>query len=406
MISVDDAVEIVLGEAETLPTMHVVIEGSKGYILSEPVFSDIDFPAFDRVMMDGYALMAASSGEGVILPVDGVVSAGEFRTDPVPEGHAVKIMTGAPLPPGTDAVIQVELTSDAGDGNVKLNAGIESGTNIAVQGEEVKKGVELLPVGLVIDSAVASVMAMAGRAKVNVYSVPRIGILSTGSELVRPSKKIPEPGQIRDSNTYGLNVQCLLWGGVPIRLGNPGDDPDELKRFIEKGLEYNILALTGGVSMGDYDLAPDILREIGVEILFHKVAQKPGKPLLFGKRDKTYVFGLPGNPVAAYLGFELYAGPLIRRMSGDVDFRTEWFKATAAGEFKVKTDRTLLKASKIVWEDGGWKAYPVDSMGSADIFAVVGTNSFVRLKEGKYVVPAGEEVDFFFTRGNHHGTQR
>jgi molybdopterin molybdotransferase len=406
MKSVDEAVDIVLGEAETLPAMRVVIQGSKGYILSDPVYSDIDFPAFDRAMMDGYAVKASISGEDVVLPVDGVIGAGEFRSEPVPEGHSVKIMTGAPLPPGTDAVIQVELTSETEDGKVKLYAGVDPGANIAKQGEEAEKGSVLLPAGTVADSAAVSVMAMAGKTMVRVYSIPQVGILPTGSELVRPSRQIPEPGQVRDSNTYGLSIQCLSWGGIPIRLGHPADDPNKLKKYIEKGLSYNILVISGGVSMGDFDLIPDVLTELGVEIIFHKVAQKPGKPLLFGKHETTYVFGMPGNPVAAYLGFELYAGPMIRRMAGEVEYKTRWYKGIAAGDFKVSSDRTQFKASKVYWDEGVWKAEPVPSRGSADILAVVGTNSFVRFDKGKYTVPAGNEVDFFFTRGHLHGTQR
>ena len=406
MITIDEAVEIVLGEAKPLPSMLMPIEDSKDYVLADPVCADIDFPPFDRAMMDGYAIKASSSEEGTIFPVDGIISAGEYREEPVPDGHAVKIMTGAPLPPGTDAVMQIELTSDAGDGRIRLNAKIEPGENIAKQGEEASKGSVLLPAGTVVDSAAASVMAMAGRTTVNVHRLPRVGIIPTGSELVNPSDKIPALGKIRDSNTYGLIIQCLAWRGIPIRLGNPGDDPEVLGEYIEKGLGYNILAICGGVSMGDYDLVPGILEKLGVEIFFHKVAQKPGKPMLFGKRGMNYIFGLPGNPVAAYLGFELYAGPMIRRMAGEVGFRTRWFKGVSVGNFRVSSDRAQFKPCRVEWEDRGWKVYPVATKGSADIFSVVGTNAFGRFEKGNYTVPIGEEVDFFFTRGGLYGTHR
>ncbi|MFH1675397.1 MAG: gephyrin-like molybdotransferase Glp [bacterium] len=406
MISVEKAVEIVLGEAKPLPSMAVMIESSKGYILSEPVRADIDFPPFDRVMMDGYALEASRSGEGVILPVDGVIGAGEYREETVPDGHCVKIMTGASLPRGTNAVIRVEMTSVTGDGKVRLGAKIEPGDNVAMCGEEVKKGTVLLPAGTVADSAAVSVMAMAGCRKTNVYKIPSLGILPTGSELVKPSRKIPSRGKIRDSNTYGLIVQCLTWGGLPVRLGNPGDESGDLSRYIEKGLGCDILVISGGVSMGDYDLVPAVLQDLGVEVIFHKVSQKPCKPLLFGKRGNTYVFGLPGNPVAVYLGFELYVGPMIRRLSGEEDFRTRWFRGMATGDFKIKSDRTQFIPCRIEWEDRRWNAYPVESKGSADIFSVVGTNAFARFNKGAYTVRSNEEVDFFFTRGCLYGTQR
>ena len=162
MIRVDEAVEIVLSTAEPLGEMPIALTGSTGYVLSEPVHADIDFPDFDRAMMDGYALKASDSGEGKILPVDGVIAAGQRWSDPVPDGHAVKIMTGAPMPSGTDAVIEVELTSEAGEGKVKLESKVNAGRNIARQGEEAKKGQLLVPEGAVIDSATASVLAMAG----------------------------------------------------------------------------------------------------------------------------------------------------------------------------------------------------------------------------------------------------
>jgi len=406
MISVDEAVEIVLGTAETLAPITVFTEGSRGYVTSRPVIADMDSPSFDRVMMDGYALMAEFSGDGAVLPVDGIIGAGEFRTDPVPDGHAVKIMTGAPLPPGTDSVIQVELTSDPGNGTVKLNAKLKSGDNVSPQGDEVRKGSVLIPAGTVIDSPAASVCAMAGLSLVEVIGLPKVGVLPTGAELVKPTSQIPAPGYIRDTNTYGIFVQSLSWGGIPIRLGYPSDDPAKIRALIDKGLECDILVITGGVSMGDYDYVPDILKEAGVEILFHKVAQKPGKPILFGRRGEKYVFGLPGNPVAGYLGFELFIGPLIRRIAGETGFRTQWFKGIAAEDFKVKSDRTLFLVSKARWEDGKWAVYPVESKGSADIASVVGTNCFARFEEGRYTVSSGDEVNFFFTRGSLYGAQR
>jgi len=406
MIRVDEAIEIVLSTARPLGEMPVALTGSTGYVLSETVHADIDFPDFDRAMMDGYAVKASDSGEGKILAVDGVIAAGQRWSDPVPDGHAVKIMTGAPIPPGTDAVIEIELTSEAGEGKVKLESRVEAGRNIACRGEEAKRGAVLVPEGAVIDSAIASVLAMAGRIRVQVYRVPLIGILATGSELIDPSEHPAAAGQVRDSNTYGLNAQCLIWRGIPLRLGFAGDDRDRLEAAIERAMAYDVLILTGGVSVGDFDCVPDILAALGVEIKFHRVAMKPGKPVLFGKRGSTWVFGLPGNPVAAFLGFELFIGPLIRRLSGEAEYRTTWFDGVAAGDFRVGSDRTFFSASRVVYEDGIWKAFPVESRGSADIFSVVGANAFVRFEEGRYAVPAGEKVRFFFQRGKQYGTER
>jgi molybdopterin molybdotransferase len=176
-----------------------------------------------------------------------------------------------------------------------------------------------------------------------------------------------------------------------------------LKAGIRRGFEFEIFTITGGVSMGDYDFVPDILREMGVEVLFHKVAQKPGKPILYGKKGSTYVFGLPGNPVAVFLGFELYVGPLIRHLTGEGNYQTKWHKGVSRAEFKINGDRTIFKPAIVELVDGGWKVQPVASHGSADIYSIVGTNAFAKFKEGKYSVPEGTEVEFFIHRGKPYG---
>jgi molybdopterin molybdotransferase len=183
-----------------------------------------------------------------------------------------------------------------------------------------------------------------------------------------------------------------------MRLGQAADDPTQLRAAIEGGLGHDILTITGGVSAGDYDLVPDSLRELGVEVLFHKVAQKPGMPLLFGKRGSTLVFGLPGNPVACFLCFELYVGPAVRRLAGEWDFETKWLDGVAGADSHVKSDRTHFKAAKVRFEGSRWRVHPMPSHGSADIFSVVGTNAFARFEKGKYTVSVGEQVRFFFYR--------
>ncbi len=402
LISISEAVGMVLDSVKPLPSMKVMLQGSKNYRLSQPVYADMDAPSFDRAMMDGYALKASTSGEGVEIEIVGEIAAGKPRSESVPGGKAVKIMTGAPMPEGADAVIEVELTEVVGGNKVRLNAGVKPGKNIAFKGEEMKSGQEILKTGTFIDAPVAAVLAMAGKSMVDVYSLPRIGILVTGTELIDPGNPL-KPGQIRETNTFSLTAQSLIWGGIPIRLGKAGDDPESLKAGIHRGFEYEIFTITGGVSMGDYDLVPDILREMGVEVLFHKVAQKPGKPILYGKKGSTHIFGLPGNPVAVFIGFELYVGPLIRQLAGEGNFQTKWHKGVSTAEFKVNGDRTIFKPAIVEPVDGLWKVQPVPSHGSADIYSIVGTNAFAKFKEGKYSVPEGTEVEFFFHRGKPYG---
>jgi molybdopterin molybdotransferase len=402
MISIDEAVEIVLDAAEALPPIALPLERAWGYALAESVVADTDMPAFDRSMMDGYALAARFSGEGKEVVVVGTVPAGYFYPDPVPDGHAVKIMTGAPLPDGCDAVIPVEFTSEPEGGRVRLHSAVEPGDNIGFRGEEMKRGDEILAPGTPIDPAVAAVLAQVGKSRISVHRRPRVGILVTGTELVDPGE-IPSRGKIRESNSFGLVAQCLTWGAEPVRIGQAGDERRKLAAAISAGLEYDVLAITGGVSMGEFDLVPDLLADLGVEIIFHKVAQKPAKPMLFGKCGPTLVFGLPGNPVACFLGFELYAGPAMRRLAGESEYRTRWHQGMSAGDFKVRSDREHLKPAAVEREGEIWRAHPVATRGSADIYSIVGTNAFARFKQGHYTVPADETIDFFFHRGKSDG---
>jgi molybdopterin molybdotransferase len=403
MISIEEANDIVLGATSPLPVTEIPLDEAGGYVLAEPVNADADAPNFDRSMMDGYAFSTSSVSEADEIEFITIIAAGESFSETVPSGKAVKIMTGAPVPDGCDAVVPVEKTTQLSDNSFQLNSGVKSGDNIALQGEEMKKGQEVLTGGKLIDPPVAAVLAMTGNAKVKVHRRPRVGILVTGTELVGPDET-PGPGKIRESNSYGLVTQCKTWGAVPHRLGQAGDDPDQLRSAIKNGLDFDVLCITGGVSMGDYDYVPGLLKELGVNVLFHKVAQKPAKPILFGKHDSTLVFGLPGNPVASFVGFELYAGPAVRRLAGEIDFRTQWYEGLSSGEFKIKTDRTNLKPVRIERSGNGLLVHPVPTRGSADICSVAGTNAFARFEEGRYTVPSGRPVRFMFHRSKEYGT--
>ncbi len=405
MIPIDKAQKIVLDTLKALDPVKLPLDFAAGMILSEDISADINVPPFDRATMDGYALHASDSGSGAELKIDWIISAGEFIDIAIKRGHAVKIMTGAPVPAGVDTVIQIEKISEPKPGIVKLQDKIESGKNIAYKGEEIKEGQVVLKKGTEISAPVAAVLAQVGIANVPVYPRPSVLILSTGSELVEITDK-PQGGQIRESNSYGLLTQCTRWGGAASRRPWAADNRKSLKGTIEDAIELNpdIIILTGGVSAGDYDLVPGILEELGVEVLFHKVAQKPGKPMLFGKLDEMLIFGLPGNPVAAFLGFELYVGPTIRRMMGESNFSIQFMEATATGDFKIKSDRAFVPHGLAANVDGEWRIAPVESKGSADIFSVVNANAFAIFDKGKYVVKSGEKVRFFLFRGESFGT--
>jgi len=405
MIPIDKAKKIVFDTLQKLDPVKLPLDFAAGLILSEDISADINVPPFDRATMDGYAIHADDSGIGAEMKIDRIIAAGEFSNDTVKRGHAVKIMTGAPVPPGVDTVIQVEKTSEPTSGIVKLQDKIESGKNIAYKGEEIKEGQVILKKGMEISAPVAAVLAQVGIATVPVYPRPSVLLLSTGSELVEITNK-PQAGQIRESNSYGLLAQCTRWGGAASRRPWAADNKKSLKGTIKDAIELNpdIIILTGGVSAGDYDLVPGILQELGVEVLFHKVAQKPGKPMLFGKLGEMLIFGLPGNPVSAFLGFELYVGPTIRRMMGQSDFSTQFMEATATGDFKIKSNRAFIPHGLVENVSGEWRIAPVESKGSADIFSVVNANAFAIFDKGKYVVKSGEKVRFFLFRGENFGT--
>lgn len=405
MITIDEAIKKVL-EKVTLPDpIKLPLEYVSGMVLAEDISSDVDIPPFDKATMDGFAIVASDSGDGSELVVDYTLAAGDFPKTAIKKGHAVRIMTGAPVPDGANAVIQVELTDETGPDRIKLKSKIDKGKNIAKRAEEVKKGDKVLSKGTEITPLVAAVLAQTGCAKVSVYPRPSALILATGSELV-DIDQIPEDGEIRESNSYCILTQCQVWGAAGSRRPLVADRKESLTGAFEDALEMNpeIIIISGGVSVGDFDLVPGILKKLGAEIVFHSVAQKPGKPMLFAIKDETLIFGLPGNPVAVFLTFELYIGPAIRRMLGESSYQTTFHTAKASCEFNVKSDRTFLPASHVKNENGQWTIKPIKSKGSADVVGIINTNAFAVFDKGNYTVNEGDDVKFFFQRGKSVGT--
>jgi molybdopterin molybdotransferase len=397
MITFDQAVSIVLENCTPSGTVKAGIDGAAGKILAQDVISDTNMPPFNRAAMDGYAFRAKDAAECGILKIVGTVAAGEVRSKPVPLGGAVRILTGAPVPADCDTVLQQEKVISEKDERITINAKIEAGMNIASMGEEIKDGQTVLKKGTIVTPPVSAVLAQVGGSSVEIYPVPVAGILTTGSELANPEDKLKK-GQTRESNSCAIYNQCTRFGANPVRLGSASDNSDSLEEKISDGLKHDLLVITGGVSVGKFDLVPDTLKKSGVDILFHKVSQKPGKPILFGKKGNTLVFGLPGNPVAALVCFELYVGPAIRHLSGEVNFRTEWTDARLESATPIDTNRTLFKWCKINTSNGQMQIHPVKSHGSADIMSVAGTDGLARFDEGKYTLGTDVPVKFAYWR--------
>jgi molybdopterin molybdotransferase len=345
--------------------------------------------------MDGYAVRAADvAGAPVDLEVVGEIPAGavpEFRVQP---GQAARIMTGALLPAGADAVQMVERTDD-GEARVRILEAVEAGSHVRRQGENLRKGDELLPQGQRIGAAEVGLLAGAGVVMVPVLRRPRVAIVPTGDELVEPGTR-PAPGQIRNSNGYSLYRQIQEEGCRPFYLGIGRDDPGALDGKIALGLDHDVLLLGGGVSMGKYDLVTGALKRAGVEILFEKVAVKPGKPTVFGARSSggrtSLVFGLPGNPVSGMVMFRLLVAPALRRMQGASRSGGRLVRARLSQGLKPTAGRECYHPGRIRWREGGFEVAPVGHRGSGDLVAWRQANAMIRLPADQGA-DIGEDVD-------------
>ncbi|MFQ5791444.1 MAG: gephyrin-like molybdotransferase Glp, partial [Acidobacteriota bacterium] len=299
LISVDQALEIVLQSPCRLPPEEVDFEHAVGRVLAEDVRSDLDLPPFSRSAVDGFALRAQDLRPVPRrLKVVGMVRAGSFPSLKIEPGQAAQIMTGAPVPDGADAVQMVEHTQRAGE-EVEIRQGLSAGQNVAPRASEVKAGELVLRGGTRIDPAAVAVAATVGSTRLRVGRRPRVAVIATGDELVHPSRK-PGPGRIRNSNGFALVAQARAAGAQVSYLGVAGDNEESLVGLIGHGLQHrDVLLLSGGVSMGRFDLVESVLEGFEVKLLINAVALKPGKPLVFGLAPKgNLVFGLPGNPVS------------------------------------------------------------------------------------------------------------
>ena len=325
MIPKAEALAIVIDAApEPRETEEVPLEQACGRVLARPACSDMDMPPFEKSSMDGWAVRAQDVRPGVRLRIIDRIMAGQVPARPIGPGETMKVMTGAPVPEGADAVVMVERSEEeAGGEHVTILASIAPDTNICHRGEDLRRGEEVLPAGAFITPESAALLAMIGVDPVPVWRVPSVAVIPTGDELVEPGGQPPGPGEIRESN--GLLLDALLQrvspALKPLRPGIARDDEASLDRMLDVGLDHDVLLLSGGVSMGDLDLVGAVLSRRGLEVLVEKVAIKPGKPLLFGRvvRDDgglCHVFGLPGNPLSTWITFELFVRPFLLASMG------------------------------------------------------------------------------------------
>ena len=394
MISVDTAVKIVTDVTEPLSAKTVPFESALGLCLAEDVRSDIDMPPFDRSAMDGYAVIAEDTVRAPIeLTVIEDIAAGYMPTIKVMCGQASKIMTGAAVPEGADAVVKVEETEDLSANNrVKILRAIDRGRNISKMGEDMKVGQVVLHKGMPIRPQEIGILATVGKARVEVFPTPTVGIISTGTELVDVESK-PSTAQIRNSNGYSLAAQARrLKVDIEI-LGIVKDTKEDISRIMHRGLQKDILILSGGVSMGEYDLVGDVMKDLNTQIYFEKVALRPGKPVIFGKKDKTLIFALPGNPVASFVTFELFIYPAIRKMMGFPTLHRTTVKASLEVEILVKRKRREYRPALLRMHNNQWFVSPVEWHGSADLLSTTRANCLLIVREDAEKLSVGQLVD-------------
>ncbi|MBI2192302.1 MAG: molybdopterin molybdotransferase MoeA [Planctomycetes bacterium] len=394
MVTVDDALRMVLERALPLPVESVPLRDVQGRTLAEEVVADEDVPAFDRSTMDGYAANSGDmvNGETVLAVVEDLF-AGELPRRALRRGEAARIMTGAPIPRGADCVVMVEKTRSAGPGHVCVRGRARPMQNLVVRGQFVRKGERLLPPGQVLRPADVSLLAFVGVASPRVYRAAECAVLSTGNELVEPEEK-PGPGLIRNSNAYGLSAQCAAAGARIRFLGIGRDEPETLKQLVRQGLESDVLVTTGGASVGEKDLVGRILVEEGVEICFNRVAVKPGKPMWFGTRGRVLVFGLPGNPLSAMVTAELFVLPALRRLAGQTQPEPRiWHVRLGEGPVQALDRRQYLPA-RLRLDGPECIAQPVLSHGSGDLISIIHADGLVVIPEDREAPRRGDVVEF------------
>ncbi len=389
-------------------TESVNLLSAAGRVLAEEIRADRDIPPFPRSTRDGYAVRSVDLAQlPTTLEVIGEVKAGE-SADRIPLavglGQAVSIMTGAPVPNGADAVVMVEYTEPQGD-RVKFTKGAKQGENIVPRGAEARQASSLLDRGVRLTPAAIAVAASIGKAHLEVYKRPRVAVLTTGDEIVDVDST-PGPTQIRNSNSYSLAAQIQLAGGEAIVLPIASDEPQRLRSLIEEGLRSDLLLMTGGVSMGRYDLVEQVLSEMHAEFFFTGAKIQPGRPVVFGKcgagrcgagapaREKsgTYFFGLPGNPVSTMVTFELFARPMLEALAGQSPQALRFLHARLKSDIRTKTGLTRFLPANLSGEFEDSAVELVPWQGSGDVAATARANCYAVIPPDRDQIPAGEWI--------------
>ncbi len=386
MVTLFEALKIIIASADLFPKETVLIENSLNRILGEDVVSDTDMPPFNKSAMDGFACRREDLGNN--LEIIETIRAGDLPKKAVGKNQCTKIMTGGKVPSGANCVIMVEYTQQVFENVIRFTAA-KTADNIALQAEDIKKGEIVLKAGTKIHPQQIAVLASVGCVNPVVYRQPKVAVLSTGNEIVEPHIK-PQGAAIRNSNGIQLVNQLLKLGINANYLGIVGDTIRETDMAIKQAFSINDLVIfTGGVSKGDYDYVPGVLKENGVEILFEEVAVKPGRPTVFGRKGKQFVFGLPGNPVSSFIIFELIVKPFIYSLMG-YNYKPLQIKVPIGEDYSRKKADRISWTPVIVDND---LAIPVDYHGSAHIHSLCFANGLLAMDVGIAEFKKGDLVN-------------
>jgi molybdopterin molybdotransferase len=390
LLSIEEALRRVLARVRPLDTETVPTAAAAGRVLAEDITARVDLPPFPSSAMDGYALRAEDTPGR--LPVVFRIAAGVPAAHPLAAGEAMAISTGGAVPAGADAVIQIELVVES-DNRLEVPEPVEPGTNVRPVGGDVRAGEAVLPSGTRLGAAQIGALAAVGVPEVSVVRRPRVAVLSTGTEL-RPPGETLGPGQIYESNGPMLAAAFEAAGAVVERIGPVADDEGEHRRALQRGLEADVLVSSGGVSVGPHDLVRRILAELGVEEDFWGVAVRPGKPLAFGSRGNTLVFGLPGNPVSSLVSVELFVRPALLALQGAADPRPRYATATLGSSLRRNPARAHLARARTVTRADGTTLEPLSGQESHMIARAAGADALVLVPAGEGELAVGETVRY------------
>jgi len=395
MIRAEDAIRRILDTISPLPLEKVGILTALGRVLGEDIAAGRDIPPKNNSSMDGYALRSAdtrgaSPKKPVVLRVIEDIPAGSVPRCTVAPGTAARIMTGAPLPEGADAVLRMEDTEKDGD-SVRILVEVEKDNDVRFAGEDVRSGELVIPRGSIVRPPEIGMLAALGRAFVSVHQRPIVAVLATGDELVDIDEPA-SPWKIVSSNSYSLAADVLHCGGIPLQIGIARDNREDLVAKFRAALRADLIVSSGGVSVGDYDLVKDVMKDVGNRMDFWRVAMRPGRPLAFGTIEGIPVFGLPGNPVSSMVSFEQFVRPSILKMAGKTKIHRHMAKAILQEDVQTKEGLKYFIRGIVSWKDGEAAVKTTGEQGSGILKSMVMANALIVIPEDVATAHAGDTV--------------